>query len=254
MVSARFYVLSGGELHVDKGFMTLLHDVGQTCVIPIWQAYIDHPDAKIIWESGFDPSNTVREFPLKPPYFKQSPEETLEAQLRLIGVKPDDIDFVIPSHLHSDHTGYLRIFARKKAKVLVQWSELRYAYVPEPFSKNIYHRAEFDIPDLNYECIEGHYRVAEGVEIFPTPGHSPGHQSLIVRLERTGPLILTGDAVYLKETLETLALPGTCTSPIDAVRSIEKIKQIASIEKGTIFYSHYLEQFRMMKKAPQYYE
>ena len=233
-----------------------MRGINEVIEIPIWQIYIEHPDARIVFETGMDPQwPYVRTEPvMRPPYIRQTPEQSLTAQLGKLGLEPDDIDFVALSHLHVDHAGYLDIFANTAAKILVQRAELAYAYDPEPFNRASYWREDFDVPGLNWDCLEGSHTIVDGVELLATPGHSPGHQSLLVKLPRSGPWLLAADAAYLKESLKDMVLPCCLYSPVDMVRSMERIRHIAETEKAEVIFGHDPDQYGTLKKAPEYYE
>ena len=112
-------------------------------------------------------------------------------QLKLVDVSPHDIRFVVQSHLHLDHTGALGHFP--KAQTIVQRAEYDYAFKPHWFSAAAYIRADFDRPGLNWKFLGGeftdHYDLfGDGtIRMIFTPGHSPGHQSFLVKLPNTGP-------------------------------------------------------------------
>jgi glyoxylase-like metal-dependent hydrolase (beta-lactamase superfamily II) len=178
-------------------------------------------------------------------------------QLAKVGLKREDITHVIFSHLHIDHAGAAGEFP--KAIYFVQRAELQYAYVPDFFQADAYVRADFDKPQLNWRLLEGYqedyYDVfGDGkLRIVFTPGHSPGHQSLLVNLEKWGPTLLTADSVYTEEILEEDILPGLVYSPPDTVKSIKKIRDLR--RNGVrIITGHDPIAWAKFKLAPAYYE
>jgi len=148
-------------------------------------------------------------------------------ELQAIGVSPTDITMVINTHLHWDHSGYNSAF--KNAKFFVNKEELRYAYSPDKFMKNMYARSTFDF-GLEFEPVSGEYKVVEGVTIIPTPGHTVGHQSVLIETEKSK-FIFCGDCAPLKENIERRNIPGITTNAIQALESIDRLRSI----KGAVF-------------------
>src|SRR5207302_1992093 len=107
----------------------------------------------------------------------------------------DDIAIVVNSHLHFDHAGNNGAFP--KATFVVQGDHLAFAK-GKPNFPGVY----WDIPELSYLPVAGRARVAPGLEVVPTPGHAPGHQSLVVDLAETGRVVLCGDAAFTRLNLE----------------------------------------------------
>jgi glyoxylase-like metal-dependent hydrolase (beta-lactamase superfamily II) len=93
-------------------------------------------------------------------------------------------------------------------------------------------------------------------EIRRAPGHTPGSQFAVVRLPKTGTVVLTSDVAYLKENLEKNLIPpipGTW-SPMAMYESYQKLRLVRDGEKASIFYAHDPEVFKATKQAPDYYE
>lgn len=246
----KVYVLDGGHLGpYDKSEFFGGYDFGVKVILPVWQAYIEHPEGKILVDTGIDPETDM----MFERSVHQRPEQRPEKQLGLIGVTPDDINIVINTHLHYDHASNNHLF--KNATFLIQKEEMRHAYVPEKFEWQFYQpRSNFDVPGLNYELIEGDYEVAEGVQVISTPGHSPGHQSVLVETKNTGPILITGDAVYFQESLEQFIIPYIVHDPTKCLASQKRIDRIAKKIGATVFVSHDEALFKTLKKAPDYYD
>ena len=248
----KLYVLDGGHLGpYEKSLFTFDIDIGKKIILQVWQAYINHPELKIIIDTGIDPkTDALPEFGR---IVKQSPSQRIEKQLAKIGVTPDEIDIVINTHLHYDHTAYNKLF--KKATFIVQKREMRHAFVPEKFECSFYQpRDHFDVPNLNYELIEGDYELVEGIHILSTPGHTAGHQSVLVETKKPGPIIISGDAVYLEENLEKEVIPTIHYNPSQCLSSIKRIKRIAQKKGAEVFPSHDASFFKTLRKSPLYYE
>lgn len=128
-------------------------------------------------------------------------------QLAAIGVDIKDVTTVLLSHLHYDHAGGMQQFAN--ATFVVQEREWAFAHDPSPQQVNNYVKAEFDIPSSSLRLIEGRFDVFgdDSLILIPTPGHTPGHQSLLVKGAQTA-YLLTGDAAYLSDLDDDACLPG----------------------------------------------
>lgn len=175
-------------------------------------------------------------------------------QLRLVGVTPGDVRFVVQSHLHLDHTGAIGRFP--KAQHIVQRAEYDYAYAPHWFAKGAYIRADFDRPGVDWKFLGGEFTdhfdlFGDGVlKMIFTPGHSPGHQSFLVTLPKTGPVLLTIDAAYTVDHWNNTALPGLVTSSVQAADSVAKLRKIAKETSALVITGHDPEDWARLRKAP----
>jgi N-acyl homoserine lactone hydrolase len=172
-------------------------------------------------------------------------------QLARIGLKPDDIDTVISTHYDGDHAG--RHAAFTKAQYVVQRvhhldaaSNPRYAFI----------RPQWDQPMERIRLIDGDTELLPGLELIETSGHVPGHQSALLRLPKTGAVLLTIDAVPFGEGfVRDLADDGS-DPDAEAIRaSTNKLLDLVEREKvGLVIFGHDQEQWEGLKKLPQYYE
>lgn len=176
-------------------------------------------------------------------------------QLKRVGVSPQDVRFVLQSHLHLDHTGALGRFP--KATYIVQRAEYEYAFKPHWFSSGAYIRSDFDRPGLAWQYLGGEYTdnydlFGDGtVRIIFTPGHSPGHQSFLIKLPKTGPVLLTIDAAYTTDHWENKALPGLVVSSGKAADSVAKLRKIAKDTGAMVVTGHDPAAWAAFRKAPQ---
>lgn len=179
-------------------------------------------------------------------------------QLGNLGVRPEDIRYVIQSHLHLDHTGAIGRFPN--ATHIVQKREYDYAFSPDWFSAGGYVRQDFDRLGLKWRFLDAKDEdfldlYGDGVlTIVSTPGHSEGHQSFLIKLPNSGPILLTIDAAYTFDHWNERALPGFLTSAIDTVRSVRKLRALAEATGAKVVTGHDPEAWKDLKKAPDYYD
>ena len=88
------------------------------------------------------------------------------------------------------------------------------------------------------------------MSVLRTDGHTPGHQSLLVELPQTGPVILAGDACYWQEHIDGERPPGVVWNPTLAMHAIKRLKTLARLTGGRIFPSHDPEFWRTIKQSP----
>ena len=158
---------------------------------------------------------------------------SVEDGLATLGLKPDDIEIIILTHLHFDHIalGYLY----PNAKFVVQKNELDYALHPHAIDAGLYEKATFE--DLDMEVIDGKKEIIPGVCVFPTPGHTPGGQSVEVNT-LAGRAIITGFCCTLRSFTKSdemerwgweVAVPLIHHDVRDAYDSILEVKRRADI-------------------------
>lgn len=155
--------------------------MGHPQVVPILAYYIAHPDGGILFDAGVAPLDDETEAYYRP--HRVDLPEALEAAGRALS----DVRVVVPCHLHFDHVGDLTQLLGRP--VVVQRIELEAAKAPGYTVPGL---AEDDA--IAWEPIDGEEELMEDIRILPTPGHTPGHQSLVVRADE-GTLVLAGQAV-----------------------------------------------------------
>jgi len=246
----RIYLLDLGSLVIDRSDVLWHIDVGTPIRFPVYGVYIDHPEGKFIFDTGFDLDHVHKVLPFELP--EQTPDQTLPAQLAKCGVRPDEIDFVINSHFHFDHVGGNKYLTN--ATLLTSKLELRSCLVPEPFERLGYSDLSFYTRgQTKVEFLEGDVEIARGLTLFETPGHTIAHYSLLAEPENRPPMIFPGDAAYTFETLERMIVGGFHLDPIDSISALKRIKQFAKEYGAEIFPSHDMEPWLTWKHAPESY-
>ena len=163
-------------------------------------------------------------------------DEPLLAAFELVGVDPSEVVAVALSHLHYDHAGGLRLFGHD-VPVYCQRRELEHGLGPHPGpERHGLYRIDYDDPDIDWRLLDGDTVLAPGLEAVSTYGHTPGHQSFVVRLTddaaavaRCPGYVLAFDAADLTENIEDEAAVGSfigCT-PVETVEAIRRLKAIA---------------------------
>jgi 4-pyridoxolactonase len=182
----------------------------------------------------------------------QKPGETAAEQVTLCGYRPENVKFIINSHLHFDHVGGNCHFPR--ATTLVHKQELRQAKVPESFERYAYSDQSFDHPNVRYELLEGDTEIARGLRLFETPGHTVGHYSLLVEMTSRPPMLFTGDAAYSMEGIELEIISGFHNDPTAGVRSIKRLRKLAKQYEAEFFVPHDMEAYQAYRRAPESYD
>ncbi|MCJ2164707.1 MULTISPECIES: N-acyl homoserine lactonase family protein [unclassified Pseudodesulfovibrio] len=258
----RLYMFEAGILKSQKHFFTLNEGVGEAFDVPVPFFLIDHPKGKVLFDTG----NALETVHNKEEHWGgilaaydvvMTEDQWCGNAIKKAGVTPEDIDYVILSHLHLDHAGGVGHFPN--ARYVVQRDELNFAYVPDPYMKAAYIRKDFD-KDVDWMILEGwqdneYDLFGDGsIVIYFTPGHTPGHQSVLVDLPNSGPMFFAADACYTQGNLEKGTLPGLMWNAGATVRSVETMRRLATTRNATIVTGHDPESWKKIKQAPEYYD
>lgn len=192
-----------------------------------WVFAVWNDEHRIIVDCGVNEEDETPWYPA--PKNNVPDDQKLPAQLEYLGWKPEDVDTVIFTHLHYDHTGYAYLF--KDARFYVQRSEYEIAMnEPQQGYFAFYKRSNYDKHAIRYSAwrfLDGETEIYPGLMAIPTPGHAVGHQSVLVDTDE-GAVCITGDAVNVKYALDNNVTNGLpLYDGIAQLRSYEKIRQIA---------------------------
>lgn len=249
----KLYVLYAGDI-VCKDVSMLNEgssDTGEKALAnPIF--LIQHPKGWVMWDAGLSDDLINQKEGVDAWIFHLSMSKTVMSQLEAIGIPPGDVDYLAFSHIHNDHTGNANYF--KSAKLIMQEKEYDLAFNPDkrPFNYDDYKALEYsEVIKLN-----GDYDLfGDGtVQFIATPGHTAGHQSLLLNLENTGALIISGDIAYYEENYQNKGIPTFNISKEDSLASIEKIKQLVESKHAQLWIQHDQEHFETLKICPNYYD
>lgn len=247
-------ILQVGQFDSDWSVLSPEETAGKRVRIPVYSYLVETGQGRILFDTGCshqcrrDPKALLGEdtVPLLTPELR--PSDHIEAQLKALGVPIEDIDMVVNSHLHFDHAGGNEAF--KNHHFGIQAQEWRAAEIdrdayPDP--------AFHPHPDSRVTLFEGDTELAPGLQLIFTPGHTPGHQSLLVELN-DGPVLITSDAVYTRSHFS----PDHIGASHDRDRAQESLYRLLDIVKDGArpFFSHDPDQAILegWKCAPNWYQ
>ena len=244
----RLYILYCGEGTAgDISLWSPGVNVGKTMEFSDNCYLVKHAQGWLLWDTGVADAVATMPDGLKPPNPRMTTyrrTKTLASQLDQLSVKPSDIKYVAVSHAHPDHIGNIAMFPQ--SMVLVQKAEYDW---PTPFGQ--IHSIASPLNQL-----EGDYDVfGDGsVMLIATMGHTPGHQSLLVRLPKTGAVLLSGDAVHFKTNWDNRRIPENNFDKDKTVTSMQRMADIMAKEKAQLWINHDKEQSDSLKKSPDVYD
>lgn len=248
----RVYALSCGSLEFDRSLFFPAAQPGTQLVTPVSSYLIVHRRGKVLFDTGIhcdaltDPVGRLGKRVAGLFAIRSRPAEDVVSQLATLGVRPDDIDFVVSSHFHFDHCGCNTSFPR--AAILVQRAEMELARS----GRSRYNPKDWDHP-LDYRLIDGeHDLFGDGtVVLLPTPGHTVGHQSLWIRAGEGRQFVLTSDAAYTQEHLDQSILPGNTHDAGEMTHSLSILRELRDRRGVVLLYGHDAEQWNSIPHAPQ---
>ncbi len=207
-----------------------------------------HAKGLLLWDTGIPDAVAAMPdgFVVGGGAIVQKRAKTLAAQLDAIGVKPADITYVAVSHTHGDHVGNVGLFT--SSTVLIQGAEYDWA-MTQPVKPAF-------APTQRIEKLAGDRDVfGDGsVVIFSTPGHTPGHQSLLAVLPKTGAIVLSGDAVHFKDNWDHRRVPSMNTSREQTLASLDRMASVLADRRAQLWINHDQAQTRQLRLAPEFYE
>jgi glyoxylase-like metal-dependent hydrolase (beta-lactamase superfamily II) len=265
----RVYAFSSGALTVPKNFLQAGAPTTATQV-PVGFYVIRHPKGNVLFDTGnndriiTDPGYWGANIQGLNPV--RTPDVAIDAQLQKIGLKPDDIKYVVVGHMHLDHGGNVGKFT--KSTLVVQKDEIRNAFWPEPGTAGPYIpgdfmmlRNDFGVPFANrYSMIQLNGDLDlfndQSVVVKRWVGHTPGSQMMIVRLPKTGTVILTSDNVYFADNVTKNLLPDVSLAydPSGILSAYQWIREMQARENAQFFTAHDPDAWKAMKKAPDFLE
>jgi glyoxylase-like metal-dependent hydrolase (beta-lactamase superfamily II) len=189
---------------------------------------IKHGDDYMVWDTGFVPGSNAN-----------APKVSLTEQLTQLKIKPEQIKYVGISHYHGDHIGQVGSFP--KATLLIgkgDWDVLTSPKPPEnanpaPFANWIKGESKVEPVPLDKDVF------GDGsVIMLYTPGHTPGHHSLLVKLPQMGNVLLSGDLMHFRENYDTNGVPAFNTDRSQTLASLDRVKKIVAGSKAAVVIQH----------------
>jgi N-acyl homoserine lactone hydrolase len=248
----RIYPLDGGLAFApNKAMYSPGHFEGETVALSCNAFLIERAGEWLMWDTGISESlfpelggeviaHGIRGIVSRP----------ITHQLAVLGLTPKDISRVILSHAHFDHIGNSNLFS--KSSFIVQNAELdamfgpdyaRFGYIPKLYET---------LQTADVQRVDGDLDLyGDGsVHLISTPGHTPGHMSLLLRLRVKGPIILAADVAHYAFNLEQRLVPNMNSSKEESLRSMKRIQQIAAEEGAVIWLNHDIDQSASFPHSP----
>ena len=244
------FALQNGFIGFERSGLFFGERSGERVQIPVCSYLVRTSDALILFDTGFSP-RAVPGLLRTDPLARFTDEDLLVHRLDALDVEPADVDLVVLSHLHYDHAGGAALF--QDSELVVQQDEYAYAHYPSSFFAGFYYRKNFDLPDYRWRRLDGDAELVPGVTVLRSDGHTPGHQSLLVQLPETGPVILAGDSCYWQEHIDAERPPGVVWNPTLAMHSIKRLKTLARLTGARIFPGHDPVFWKSVKQPPDFY-
>lgn len=266
MDADRLYTLNTAHWTFDFSMAVQMTNVGEpfpgTCPVYL----VEHPEGTVLFDTGLSydmQSNPMSYGPDGAPHMadfvnaiEMDESQRLEHLLEDIGYAPADVDVVVMSHLHTDHAGNLDLFVDAGVEIVVQKDELRYVFAPDGVQRLFYLTGDLvDLRRLTADVtpVTGEYDVFgdESVVAFPTPGHSPGHQSLQVELPDAGTVILTADVANHRQGYDEELVASFAWSLEHSIDSLHAVKDRVRRTDADVYVHHDEEDIGSLPEPPE---
>ena len=249
----KLYIFDCGIIYFDDVAMfNLKQDETSVRELFVPCYLVEHDDGLLFWDGGLpvaisEVDGRVLEGDLNMAY-----ERSVIDQLADMDIQPADVDFAAFSHLHFDHVGVANAFSG--SNVLMQKTEWDAAFGGS--SEFVDTTLFDDLRNSELTMLDGDHDVfGDGsVRIIYTPGHTPGHQALLVNLSNTGPVILSGDLFHFRANRRLRRAP---TFNYDAAMTLESMDRIEALIKETdaaLWIEHDKALADTLRKAPEFYD
>lgn len=259
MNGPKVYLLDLGTMTLDGYMMFWSHGPGGPYQFPVYGVLIDHPEGKFLFDTGFDKGFVDGVID----NCFQSDRQTIPGQLDLIGIRPSEITHVINSHYHVDHVGGNRHCTH--ATTICHKCEMEAFSAPAPYEEMGYAFRDITPQPVEaqgsvdimftprHELLSGDQEIAKGLHLFETPGHTPGHYSLMVELSGRRPMLFTGDACYSQRSMEENIISNAHSDVKQTYASMQRLRDLAEKHDAELFYSHDPHNWKTWQPAPGYY-
>ena len=250
----------GRSLANDESVWTPGENVGRDIEFSSTCWLIQHDSEWLLLDTGVPETtlNDPRGWSTLPKLIVYHLDRSLTDQLAEIGLKPADIGLVAVSHTHGDHIGNVGLFTN--ATIVMQQAEYRWIHSPNGPNDNVNQlmalaRKLLGAPK-NLQLIDGDTDIfGDGsVTLVSTPGHTPGHQSLLVHLRRAGFIMLSGDVAHLAENFRRDIVPSLNTNQAESIASMVKVRRLIATYNAMFFINHDKNQTRRLELLPAFYD
>lgn len=251
----RLYVLDCGLLSFEdiSRFSVENHETDvRQMFVPCY--LIEHEEGRLLWDSGLPLDIAGRGPQDRRPGTWIRYDVSIVDQLASMSLTPEDIDYLAVSHMHFDHAGGVEAFAG--STLLIQQAEYEAAF-QRAGEISGYEPALYDaLEDSERVLLNGDHDVfSDGtVRIISTPGHTPGHQVLLLDLAETGPIVLSGDLYHFEESRAWRRVPTFNVDAEQTLASMDKVERLLEETGATLWIEHNLELANTLRKAPEYYD
>jgi N-acyl homoserine lactone hydrolase len=266
----KLYVFTSQPLDIAKSALSSGVTGNEKFMIPVGFFLIKHPKGNVLFDTG-DNDKVITDKTYWGPMAGLldkgvSADLAIDTQLEKVGIKASDINYVILGHMHLDHAGNVSKFPN--ATIVVQRDEIQNAFWPHPGTACCYITTDFS----NLRASDGGAMANKqpmielngdldlfgdgSVYVHRAVSHTPGSQIALIRLPKTGLVVLTSDLCYSKENLDKDILPsiGLTYDPMGMLDGYHYVKQAVDREKGDVIFAHDPDVFKAHKHSPEYYE
>lgn len=248
----RLYTLDCGRIEIkDFGFFTDSgKPTGKGRTLSDACFLVRHPKGTLLWDTGLSESIAKSKDGVANPIGAEFVDAPLTAQLAKLSLAPKDVTFLGISHLHADHAGNANLFT--SATWLVSKREIEAGTkTPAPLGVDASHFSEYK--NVKSKWLEADEDVfGDGsVRILQTPGHTPGHQSLFVKLAHAGAIVLSGDLAHSHDNWDHHVVPSFNDSRENTKASMDRVEAILRETHARFIVQHDPNDVATLPKFPE---
>ena len=256
-VEIKLYVLDCGTIEArDLSLFNPQITQGKKMAMAVPCYVIKHPTkGTLVWDAGLQDeiSTSPNGVDASQGAFHLTVKKTMLSQLKEIGIEPKNVTYFAPSHLHLDHSGNANYFTQ--STLLMQQKEYQIAFSKEAGNYGFDPSHYAALKDAKHITLNGDHDVfGDGSAIIlSTPGHSPGHQSLYIKLPETGPVILSGDLYHFEENRVNYGIPVWNDKKL-TIQSFARIDHVLDNTAATLWIQHDPEEAKSKRMSPNFYK